>query len=125
MADTTAAATTTSSPRPSPKPSASDTPSPPSERWKVRLSHPIERKAVVFSSVSESRARRHIMNRYPRGTEAYLEAPDGTTEAYQQERTGPYGEDAEPWAPFDPEAYKPPEEQEPPGEAAWADVGGQ
>jgi len=65
------------------------------------------------------------MNRYPRGEEAYLEAPDGTTQSYQAERTGPYGEDAEPWADFDPEAYRPPEEQEAPGEAAWADVGGQ
>jgi hypothetical protein len=118
-------ATTSSSPRPSAKTTTSDKSGPPSDRWRVRLSHPSERRAVVFSSVSEARARRHIQNRYPRGTEAYLEGPDGTTEAYQHERTGPYGEDADPWAPFDPDAYKPPEEQEAPGEAAWADVGGQ
>ena len=91
----------------------------------MKLSHPLERRRVVFSTVSETRARRHVQNRYPRGSEAYLEAPDGSTEHYEQERTGPYGEDAEPWAAFDPDSYKPPEEQSPPGEAAWADVGGQ
>jgi len=91
-------------------------------RWRVRLSHPLENKKVVFSSVSEIRARRHVINRYPRGEEAYLEAPDGTIESYQQERTGPKGEDAEQWAAFDPESYMPPEEVVPVGEAAWADV---
>src|SRR5215831_6114266 len=75
---------------------------PPTARWKVRLSHPLERRKVVFSSVSEARARARIVNNYPRGTEAYLESPDGVTEAYQQERTGPYGEDADQWQPFDP-----------------------
>ena len=97
---------------------------PPTKRWKVRLSHPHDNKKVVFSSVSEARARRFVANRYPRGTEAYLESPDGKYESYEAERQGPYGEDADPWATFDPEAYKPPEEQEPPGEAAWADVEG-
>ena len=97
---------------------------PPTERYRVRLSHPHANKRIVFSSVSEKRARRFVANRFPRGEEAYLEAPDGTTEAYQHERTGPYGEDADQWAPFDPEAYQPPEEAAPPGEAAWADVEG-
>src|SRR5215469_2240081 len=99
-----------------------DAPTPPTDRWKVRLSHPQDRKRVVFSSVSEKRARQRIVNNYPRGSEAYLEAPDGTTEHYEHERTGPYGEDADQWAPFDPETYKPPEEQEPPGQSAWGDV---
>lgn len=94
---------------------------PPTERFKVKLSHPLERRKTVFSSVSEARARRFIVNRFPRGTEAYLEAPDGTTESYQQERTGPYGEDADQWAPFDPDSYQPPEEAAPPGDSAWAD----
>jgi len=91
-------------------------------RWRVRLSHPHENKKVVFSSISEARARRFVANRYPRGEEAYLESPAGKTESYQHERTGPKGEDADQWADFDPEAYQPPEEQAPPGEAAWADV---
>jgi hypothetical protein len=97
---------------------------PPTDRYKVRLSHPNERKRTVFSSVSEKRARQYLTNRYPRGEEAYLELPSGATEAYQHERTGPYGEDAEPWAAFDPEAYVPPEEAAPPGESAWSDVEG-
>lgn len=97
---------------------------PPTDRWKVRLSHPLDRRRQVFSSVSENRARAFITNRYPRGEEAFLEGPDGTTEAYQAERAGPYGEDMDPWQPFDPDQYKPPEEQEPPGQSAWQDVEG-
>lgn len=95
---------------------------PPTARYKVRLSHPLSNKRTVFSSVSETRARRFVANRFPRGEEAYLEGPDGTTESYQEERAGPYGEDVEKWQPFDPEAYVPPEEAEPPGQSAWADV---
>lgn len=91
-------------------------------RFQVRLSHPTERKKVVFSSISESRARRFIQNRYPRGSEAYLELPDGSFESYEHERAGEHGEDADQWGEFDPEAYTPPEEQQPPGEAAWQDV---
>jgi hypothetical protein len=91
-------------------------------RFKVRLSHPDERKKTVFSSISEKRARRFISNRYPRGEEAYLELPDGSTESYQHEREGERGEDAEQWAEFDPESWLPPNEAPPPGEAAWADV---
>lgn len=95
---------------------------PPEGRWKVKLSHPLSQRKVVFSSVSEKRARQFVANRFPRGEEAYVESPDGTTEAYQAERAGPYGEDMDQWAPFDPDAYKPPEEQEPPGQSMWADV---
>lgn len=95
---------------------------PPTERFKVRLSHPLDHRKIVFSSVSEKRARRFIANRYPRGSEAYLELPDGSTESYEHERTGPYGEDVEQWGAFDPDTYKPPEEAEAPGESAWADV---
>lgn len=91
-------------------------------RFQVRLSHPGERKKVVFSSISENRARRLIQNRYPRGSEAYLEKPDGTFEHYEHERTGPHGEDADQWGEFDPESYVPPDEAQPPGEAAWQDV---
>lgn len=90
-------------------------------RYKVRLSHPQERKRVVFSSVSEARARQHIVNRYPRGSEAYLEGPDGKTEHYEHERQGEYGSDADPWAPFDPEAYVPPNEVEVPVSQDWGD----
>lgn len=94
---------------------------PPTGRYKVILSHPLDHRKVVFSTVSERRARAFIARRYPRGQEAYLQHPDMTTEAYQAERTGPYGEDVDQWAPFDPDSYRPPEEQEPPGQSAWAD----
>jgi len=94
---------------------------PPTDWWTVRLSHPQERRKIVYRSVSEKRARRFIANRFPRGEEAYLESPTGTTESYQHERTGPYGEDADQWAPFDPDKYQPPEEATPPGQSAWAD----
>jgi hypothetical protein len=90
-------------------------------RYKVRLTHPQERRRVVFSSVSESRARKHIATRYPRGTEAYLETPDGKTEHYEHERQGEYGSDADQWAPFDIESYRPPEETESPVSSDWAD----
>jgi hypothetical protein len=93
-------------------------------RWKVRLSHPNERKKVVFSTVSEARARAYVAAHYPRGSEAYVEAPDGTTESYEHERQGEYGTDAERFAPFNPDEYVPAEEQSPPGVAAWADVEG-
>jgi hypothetical protein len=104
--------------------SDTETSKPPTERWSVKLTHPLERKRRVFSSVSENRARRFIVTRYPRGEEAYLEAPTGTTESYQEERAGPYGEDMDKWQPFDPDAWQPPEEAQPPGESAWADVEG-
>ena len=90
-------------------------------RYKVRLTHPQERRRIVFSSVSESRARQHIVNRYPRGTEAYLEGPDGKTEHYEHERQGEYGADADKWGPFDIEKYQPPEEVEPTVSSDWAD----
>jgi hypothetical protein len=91
-------------------------------RFMVKLSHPDERKKTVFSSISEKRARRFISNRYPRGEEAYLELPDGSTESYQHEREGEKGEDADQWTAFDPDSWLPPNEAPPPGEAAWADV---
>lgn len=90
----------------------------------VKLSHPAERKRVVFRSVSEKRARAHIENRYPRGSEAYLEKPDGSTESFENERQGEHGTDADPWAAFDVEAYKPPDEAPAPGTSAWGDVEG-
>jgi hypothetical protein len=97
---------------------------PPTERFKVVSSFPTDMGKVLFSSISEKRARAFIANRFPRGEEAHLVKPDGSIEAYQTERTGPYGEDVDQWATFDPESWKPPAEMEPPGESAWADIGG-
>ena len=94
------------------------------QRYKVVSSHALDMGKVLLSSISEKRARAFVQNRFPRGEEAYLVNPDGSTESFQQERTGPHGEDAEQWQPFDPASWKPPAEQAPPGESAWVDVEG-
>jgi hypothetical protein len=97
---------------------------PKNTRYRVRLSHPKDGKRIVFTSISEKRARDHLMRRYPRGTTAYLELPDGSTEHYEPERCDEHGLEAEPWAPFDPDAFQPPEEVSPPGQSEWADTEG-
>lgn len=90
----------------------------------VKLTHPNHHKKVVFRSVSKNRAERFLVNRYPRGSEAYLEYPDGSTYHYEHERQGPLGVDVEAWAPFDPNSWIPPDTQAPPGENAWSDKEG-
>jgi hypothetical protein len=90
--------------------------------YRVRSSFPVEQKKTLFRTVSEARARRFIETRFPRGEEAYLELPDGSTQSYSHERQGEHGQDTERWQPFDPDSWKPPAEQEPPGQSAWADV---
>lgn len=89
--------------------------------YKVRLSHPTMNRKVVFRSVSESRARDFVQRRFPRGSEAYLESPDGTTEHYEHERAGENGADADQWGAFDPDSYVPVEANVPPGDSIWAD----
>jgi len=90
--------------------------------YRVRSSFPIDQKRVLFRSVSQRRAEQWLMNRFPRGEEAYLETPSGQTSAYVVERQGEHGTDADPWQPFDPETWLPPAEQEPPGQDQWTDV---
>jgi len=87
----------------------------------VRSSHRQDNRRILFRSVSEARARGFLRTRFPRGSEAYLEKPDGSFEHYETERAGEHGEDMDQWQPFDPESYRPPAEQTPPGETAWAD----
>jgi hypothetical protein len=94
------------------------------EFYKVRLSHPDNHRKTVFRSVSQKRARAFVERRYPRGSEAYLEHPDGTTEHHEAERQGEYGMDADAWAPFDPDTYQPVEHGTPPGDSEWADLEG-
>lgn len=91
---------------------------------KVRLTHPNHNRKVVFRSVSESRARDFVEKRFPRGSEVYVESPDGVTTHYEAERTGERGQDAEKWQPFDPTQWYAPEEAVPPGQDAWADKEG-
>jgi hypothetical protein len=92
--------------------------------YRVRLSHPVHHKRTVFRSVSLKRTRAWVESRYPRGSEAYLEHPDGTMEAFENERAGDKGQDAELWQEFNPEAWLPAEMAEPPGDSAWADKEG-
>lgn len=92
--------------------------------YKVRLTHPNHHKKVVFRSVSEKRARDFVQRRFPRGSEAYLESPDGTTEHYEHERQGHMGTDMDQWQPFNPDEWIPPDTQAPPGETAWSDKEG-
>lgn len=92
-------------------------------QWhKVVSSFPNDHGRVLFRSVSERRARQYVQNRFPRGSEAHLVLPNGSTESYEHERQGEHGQDADQWASFDPESWKPPAEMEPPGQSAWGDV---
>lgn len=90
--------------------------------WRVVSSFPQDGGRVLFRSISEKRARAWLESHVPRGEEAHLKTPDGNFESYHVERAGPHGEDMERWQPFDPDSWKPPAEQEPPGDSAWADV---
>jgi hypothetical protein len=90
----------------------------------VKLTHPNHNDRIVFRSVSLPRARQWVENRFPRGSEAYLEHPDGTTEHHEAERTGEFGMHAEAWAPFDPDTWVPTDQAPPPGDSEWADKEG-
>lgn len=92
--------------------------------YKVRQTHPNLNRRVVFRSVSGERARRFVESRFPRGSEVYLESPDGTTQHYEAERVGEKGQDIDRWQPFDPDSWTAPEEAIPPGQDAWADKEG-
>jgi len=94
------------------------------EFYKVKLSHPNHNRRTVFRSISEQRARMFVQNRYPRGSEAYLEHPDGTTEHYEAERQGDNGMHADQWASFDPDSWVPQDQAPPPGDSVWADKEG-
>lgn len=91
---------------------------------KVRMTHPSLNKRVVFRSISEERARNWLESHYPRGSEAYLELSDGTTEHHEMERQGENGARADKWGPFDPEEWIPSDQAPPPGDSAWADKEG-
>jgi hypothetical protein len=101
-------------------PTVSDKP----QFYKVRLTHPSHNRKTVFRSVSPTRAQAFVENRFPRGSEAYLESPDGVTTHYEAERQGENGTDAEKWAPFDPDSWEPVDTQSPPGDSPWADKEG-
>ena len=96
-----------------------------SDQWhKVVLTHPSLNGRVVFRSLSETRARNFVQNRYPRGSEAHLVTADGKTQSFEAERTGERGADAEQWQDFNPEDWVPVEQAPPPGSDEWADKEG-
>jgi hypothetical protein len=94
------------------------------DRYKVVVSHKGAGDRVLFSSVSQSRARKHIERTCPRGQHHFLLNPDGTMESYEAEREsgGPQGEDVEMWQPFDRDAYQAPELSPVNTNDPWADA---
>lgn len=80
-------------------------------RFRVVVSLKTYGDRTLFSSVSEKRAKKWIVDHCPRGSHFFLLAPDGTMYAYEDERNsgGPQGEELEPWFVFDREAYQAPE----------------
>jgi hypothetical protein len=107
-----------------PAPKAKDTEKAKPKFILVKLTHPDLNGRVVFRSVSEKRARRWVENHYPRGSEAYLEFPDGKTESFEAERADEYGVETDSWGEFDPESWVPVSQQAPPGDSEWADKEG-
>jgi hypothetical protein len=77
-------------------------------RYKVVVSNNMAGDRVLFSSVSEKRAKAWIEGHCPRGSHFFLLGPDGVMSSYEAERSGVQGEDAEQWAEFDRDAYQAP-----------------
>jgi hypothetical protein len=102
-------------------PLATDTPQDGPGRNNVVLTHPQEQGRVVFSSVSESRAKDYIERHFPRGSEAHLVTPSGETLSYESERSGDKGQDADKWAAFDPTSYVVPSQAVTVGPDEYAD----
>lgn len=77
--------------------------------YRVRLTHPTHNNKTVFRSLSDTRAKRYVETHFPRGSEAYLEHPDGSKFHFEYERTDPKGGDVDQWQPFNQEDWVPPE----------------
>jgi|SRR5215469_4894890 len=78
------------------------------DRYKVIVSNNFTGDRVLFSSVSENRARAYVEKNCPRGSHFFVLSPDGSMHAYEAERTDPQGGDVEQWAEFDRDAYQAP-----------------
>ena len=93
-------------------------------RYKVIVSLLTAGDRVLFSSVSQSRAKQWIEDHCPRGSHFFLLAPDGSMSSYEAERAtgGPRGEDLETWQPFDRAAYQAPELAPVNAHDPWADA---
>ena len=94
------------------------------DRYKVVVSNKIAGDRVLFSSVSQKRARAFVEQRCPRGSHFHVQAPDGSMESYEHERHtgGPQGEDVEAWQSFDRDAYQAPDLSPVNTADPWADA---
>jgi hypothetical protein len=93
-------------------------------RWKVVVSNKLAGDRVLFSSVSQSRAKKWIEDHCPRGSHFFLQGPNGESLSYEHERHtgGPQGEDVEVWQDFDREAYQAPTLEQVNSADPWADA---
>jgi hypothetical protein len=93
-------------------------------RYKVVVSLKTAGDRVLFSSVSEKRAKKWIEDHCPRGSHFFLLGPDGSMSSFEHERNsgGPQGEDVETWQPFDRDAYQAPELSPVNTNDPWADA---
>jgi len=96
----------------------------PPPRYKVVVSLKTAGDRVLFSSVSEKRARKYVENNCPRGSHFFVLNPDGSMWSYEHERLtgGPQGEDVEVWQVFDRDAYQAPELAPVNANDPWADA---
>jgi hypothetical protein len=90
--------------------------------YMVKVSNPVSNGRIVFRSVSQKRAMAWVEAHCPRGSEFYLEAPNGDIMSYEQERTGEKGTDVDQWAEYDPSQYVSPELNVPGQADAWSDA---
>jgi hypothetical protein len=93
-------------------------------RYRVIVSLKTAGDRVLFSSVSQKRAKRWIEDHCPRGSHFFLSCPDGSMLAYEHERHsgGPRGEEIDPWQEFDRDAYQQPELAPVSSHDPWADA---
>lgn len=94
------------------------------QRYRVVVSLKTAGDRVLFSSVSEKRARKYVEEHCPRGSHFFVLSPDGSMHSYEHERHtgGPQGEDVEVWQPFDRDAYQAPELTPVNTNDPWADA---
>jgi hypothetical protein len=92
------------------------------QRYKVIVSNNMAGDRVLFSSVSEKRAKQWLETHCPRGSHFFLLAPNGAMFSYEAERTGAQGEDVEAWAEFDRAAYQAPTLAPVSSNDPWADA---
>ncbi len=94
------------------------------DRYRVIVSNNMAGDRVLFSSVSQKRARKWVEDHCPRGQHFFVLGPDGSMESYEAERAsgGPQGEDVEMWSEFDRDSYQAPKLDPVNTNDPWADA---